>query len=84
MPDVATIKEVVRARLVELEQQIEALRLEAKQLTDMLGVLAERSVIAQATHDSDRAGKTRAVRRPRSRETRGAAGAKRGRPTGGG
>jgi CRP-like cAMP-binding protein len=50
----------------------------------MLGVLAGRSAITQAPDDPDRARNTRAARRPRSREARGAAGAKRGRPTGSG
>jgi hypothetical protein len=87
MPNVATIQATIRARLVELEQEIALLRVEAGQLTAILDVYPAGSRKARRAQsvgslDSPEPASEAARSRPRTRAD--APRAKRGRPVGSG
>jgi hypothetical protein len=87
LPDVATIQATIRERLVELEEQIASLRVEAQQLSAILDVYPDPSTDARRARNApslDRTEPASKTSRNQPRATAGAPSAKRGRPVGSG
>ena len=85
MPDVATIQATIRARLVELEEQIDLLRVEAEQLAAILGMYQPDA--AKPRRPGRAVGREGSASKARARSSRVSTGApspKRGRPIGSG
>ena len=77
MTDIQTIQDQIRARLAEVQKQLEPLRLEAEQLTKMVATFG-----AERTLAATRSGARKAA--PRRAAAAKPGGAKRGRPLGSG